>query len=98
MRGLPHAYRHIHAPEGTIVSLTVTTDIGGDWYLKRTADNWQLSKTHSGEPAAHLLIDPDTAWRLFSKGITPETAKQMVTITGDAALGETALHMVSVMA
>jgi len=98
MRGLPYAYRHIHASEGTIVSITIPTDIGGDWYLKRTADNWQLSKTHSGEPAAHLLIDPDTAWRLFSKGITPETAKQMVTITGDAALGETALHMVSVMA
>ena len=98
MYGMPHAYRQVNAPEGTIVALTVTTDIGGEWYLRRTADNWQLSKTHWGEPAARVSIDPDTAWRLFSKGMTPAAARPVVHITGDEALGETALYMVSVMA
>jgi hypothetical protein len=45
-----------------------------------------------------VIIDPDTAWRLFSKAIEPETAQQSVQIKGDTILGETALHMVSVMA
>ena len=43
-------------------------------------------------------IDPDTAWRLFSKGISPEEALENVKIEGDEYLAKVALGMVSVMA
>ena len=43
-------------------------------------------------------IDPDTAWRLFSKGMRPEEALEKVKITGAQDLGKVALGMISVMA
>ena len=45
-----------------------------------------------------IAIDPDTAWKLFSKGITPGQAKATVVMTGDISLAKVTLNMVSVMA
>ncbi len=98
MRGLPHAYRHTDAENGTCVQITVTTEAGGDWYLVREDGSWQLETHFSGQPAAHLSIHPDTAWKVFTKGIKPDEARQQVTLGGDERLAETALRMVAVMA
>ena len=95
---LPHTYRNVYAEEGTIVRLTVTSNIGGSWCLIRINDKWQLNKRMVAAPTAELIIDPDTAWKLFSKGLNPDQVKDKVTIVGDAALAEVALTMVSVMA
>jgi hypothetical protein len=43
-------------------------------------------------------LDQDTAWRLFSKGLSPEAARPHVQIEGDEALGSRILQMVSIMA
>lgn len=97
MQGLPHAYRSILATDGTTIQITITTDIGGNWYLTRKEQQWQFS-TAENPPAATVEMNPDTAWRLFSKGITPATARSDVYIFGEPALAEPALHMISVMA
>jgi hypothetical protein len=44
------------------------------------------------------VIPPDVAWKVFTKGISYEKARERTEITGDIALGEHALTMVSVMA
>jgi len=98
MEGLPHTYRNTVSATNTIIQITVTTDIGGDWFLVKSEDSWQLTKETNGQPAAHVLIAPVTAWKLFSKGMGVEEAKQTIIITGDITLGEVALNMVSVMA
>lgn len=98
MLALPHTYRDIAADNGTVVKVTVTTEIGGSWYLTRTENRWQLSKDPVTHPSTEISIDPDTAWKLFSKSLRPAQIKDSVTISGDQALGETALNMVSVMA
>lgn len=98
MLALPHTYRGITADNGTVVKVTVTTEIGGSWYLTRTDNGWKLSKDPVAHPSTEISIDPDTAWKLFSKSLRPAQIKNSVTITGDQALGETALNMVSVMA
>ena len=43
-------------------------------------------------------MDQDTAWRLFTKGISPETAQTGIQLEGEAALGTPILQMVSIMA
>ncbi|MGE7777234.1 maleylpyruvate isomerase family mycothiol-dependent enzyme [Chitinophaga sp. NPDC101104] len=98
MLALPHTFRNTPAETGTVVQLTISSDIGGSWHLLRIADKWVLSDPPSGTPATTITIDPDTAWKLFSKSLRPGDVHGKVGITGDPALGETALSMVSVMA
>jgi hypothetical protein len=43
-------------------------------------------------------MDGDTAWRLFTKGISNEEALARVRIEGDASLGEKVLDTVSIIA
>lgn len=98
MCGLPYTYRNVQAADGTVICVHVTTDAGGNWYLTRNNNQWQLAKETDKDVAATVIIDPDTAWKLFSKGITAAEAITKVQISGDVALGTVALQMVSVMA
>lgn len=99
MHALPYTFRNTEAAANTIVSVVVSTDIGGQWNITKTAAGWVLSKGDSTK-ASHskVTIDPDTAWKLFSRSWTAEQVADKVTIAGDRALGEQVLKMVSVMA
>ncbi|QHS56958.1 hypothetical protein GWR56_15930 [Mucilaginibacter sp. 14171R-50] len=98
MLALPHTYRNVLAENGTVVKTTITTDIGGAWFLVRADNGWTLSKENGVQPDTEIIIDPDTAWKLFSKSLRPDQIKDKVIITGDQELGQTVLNMVSVMA
>ncbi len=96
MYALPHTYKNVPADNGTMVTVRVTTEIGGEWHLIKRADHWQVSKSADKEPNATVALDPVTAWKLFSKSMAPQEAP--ATITGDQALGQHALRMVAFMA
>jgi len=98
MYALPHTYRNVSAQKGTIVTLVVKTEIGGKWSIIKTENNWEFIESFDTEPNATVKINPDDAWLLFSKGITPDEAKQKVQILGDEKLGEIALNILAVMA
>jgi uncharacterized protein (TIGR03083 family) len=98
MRGLPLTYTSIEAPAGTSVQVEVTGEAGGAWYLERGQNGWALSQNHASNPVTRVVIPPDVAWKVFTKGISYEKARERTEITGDIALGEHALTMVSVMA
>ena len=98
MFALPYTFRSVAAPDGTAVKLQVTTEAGGTWFVVRRDDQWQMTREAAEIPITEVIIDPDMAWKLFSKSFRPEQVKEKVTITGDHLLGETALQMVSVMA
>ena len=98
MCALPQTYKYTDAVVGSSVMIRVTTELGGEWHINKTEEGWVLRHATRVEPLAIVEIDPDTAWKLFSKGITPEEALSKVTITGAEALGRVALGMVSVMA
>jgi uncharacterized protein (TIGR03083 family) len=98
MMALPFTYRDVDAAEGTSVAITVSTEIGGSWFIKKENDKWVLSKGMTANPTTQVIIDPDTAWKLFSKSIRPENVMDVVKINGDKDLGEKTLGMVSVMA
>lgn len=98
MYGLPHTFRDVVADNGTTINVIVTTEIGGNWHLTRNADSWQLTKQSTNNIDAVFTIDPDTAWKLFSKGVTAEAAREKVLITGNKELADQVFQMVSVMA
>lgn len=98
MLGLPYAYRNVLADEGNCVQVTITSDIGGSWFLKRTGEQWILVKEISNSPDAAIHLSPDIAWKLFSKSIQPDQIIDKIRFSGNRELGVPALSMVSVMA
>jgi hypothetical protein len=98
MQALPNVYKNIDAAKNTIVTVIVTTEIGGQWSIIKEDENWKFITYFDIAPTSTVKISPENAWLLFSKGITPDEAKEKVEIIGDKKLGEIALNMISVMA
>lgn len=98
MYAFPYTFKDVLADKGTVVSMTITTDIGGRWNIVRDVQNWTLNKQPDISADAAISIDPVTAWKLFSKSWHFADVIDKVTITGNVQLGEQALKMVSVMA
>ncbi len=98
MVAFPHTFRTVSADNGTIVSIEIRTDIGGIWSIEKTDKGWILDKSQHLNPHAKVVMDPDTAWKLFSKSWKPEQVKDKVSLLGDITLAERVLSMVAVMA
>ncbi len=84
--------------EDSVVEIIINAEIGGQWFLIRNNNAWQLSKTAVENPDASISLDPDTAWKLFTKGIKPEAAKAASVTTGHENLTEPAFRLIAVMA
>lgn len=97
LQALPHHYRSVTASPGSTVKLHITGLAGGEWYLVRKENAWQLTK-EKATSHTEITLDDDTAWKLFTKGLTLEEAHRLVSITGDRALGAPIYSMVAVMA
>lgn len=98
MQALPYAYKNVKAQNDTIVAVIVTTEIGGQWSIIKKKNNWEFIVSFDKDPTAIIKINTDDAWLLFSKGMTPQEAKEKVEIIGDSELAEAALNIVAVMA
>ncbi len=97
MMALPYTYRDTLAPEGTIISIKVTSESGGIWNIKKEAGHWQFTNDLA-VVATTIELDPDTSWKIFTKALRKEEALNKVKITGDEKLAEPVLQMVAVMA
>jgi uncharacterized protein (TIGR03083 family) len=103
VRALPHTFRNTDAPKGTLVRLTVT-DIGATlasplrYDLIRDAAAWRLAQPLDSDPDAQATIPADTAWRVFTKGITKTDAIALSTLEGDPTLAEKVFDTVSIIA
>lgn len=97
VRALPHAYRDVDAPAGTLVALTITGAAGGRWLLHRENDLWSLYE--GDEPAAaEVTLDPDTAWRTFTRGLSPDTTRRRAQMAGDQSLARRMLEATAIIA
>jgi hypothetical protein len=86
------------APDGTHVRIEITGDAGGAWSLVRADARWALYTAVDTTPHAATTLDQETAWRLFSMGITPDEARPRATLSGDASLAAQVLKTVSIIA
>lgn len=98
-RAIPHTYRHVIAPDGTHIRLTLTgLEKATRYDLLRAEDRWQLAAGVSGRPDAHVTMPADTAWRLFTKSITPEDSIASTTLKGDPTLATKILDTIAIIA
>jgi uncharacterized protein (TIGR03083 family) len=97
VRALPHTFRDVRAAGGTHVRLTISGDAGGVWSLVRD-ERWSLFRDVRGEPQAAVAMDADTAWRLFTKGISREAALARTQMMGDRRLALKVFDTVSIIA
>jgi hypothetical protein len=63
----------------------------------RGAECWTLYAGAAESPAARVTLAEDLAWRLFTRGITPEQAARRATIDGQQRLGRVLLEAVAII-
>jgi len=90
LRGLPFTYRRLPVEAGTLAQFNVAGECGGSWYLYRDAKAWKLIASPAGKKTSETTIPQEIAWRIFTKGISPEEAGAQVQVSGDP---ETGLHI-----
>jgi hypothetical protein len=101
MRALPFTFREVEADLGSVVTVQVTGEAGGNWHVERQAEGWQQVAGSPRPPAATVTMDQDTAWKLVTKRRSREASLRQfptIQITGDEALGLHVLDTVSVVA
>ncbi|MFF1380076.1 maleylpyruvate isomerase family mycothiol-dependent enzyme [Streptomyces sp. NPDC058308] len=97
MRALPHTLREVDAPVGTQVRVLIDGPAGGVWTTTATGDGWSLAEPQAERPATVVRLDAETAWRLCTRGIQPDTALTRVGIDGDRQLAEAVCQIVSIV-
>lgn len=97
-RALTHAYRDVAAAEGASIAVRVEGQSGGEWSVVREAGAWRLYKGCSADPSAAATLTDDTAWRLLTRGLTPDAARAAVQLEGDQSLAARVLDAVAIIA
>lgn len=98
LRALPFGYSRLPASHGTSIAIQITGDAGGEWTLRRHAGRWELIRGGDPDAAATLTTDADTAWRLFTKGLTKDAAARRVAVAGDSLLAQPLFSTLAILA
>ncbi|MFI9532123.1 maleylpyruvate isomerase N-terminal domain-containing protein [Nocardia fusca] len=98
LHAVPWALRDRVRPGGTVVRFEITGPAGGCWSVVSDGASWDLTAAQAEEPAAVVRMDQDVAWRLASRGITVEEARQRAELRGDPELTESATTLLAVVA
>jgi uncharacterized protein (TIGR03083 family) len=97
VRGLPHVYRDVDAPVGTVLLLEISGECGGQWFLSRGSTRWNFVSRLAGEFASRVKIPQELAWRVFTKGIDRDLARTQIEIQGNRDLGEKVLRLTAIV-
>lgn len=97
-RGLPHLYRDVEAPAGTVLLVEIVGECGGQWFLSMGSCGWELVKESYSNLTAKVRIPQELAWRVFTKGIDRESARAQILMQGDRALGDRVLELTAIVA
>lgn len=95
---MPHRMRDQDAAPGAVVRLTVTGPVARAYDIMREPAGWTLGRAGESPPSAGVTMTGDTAWRLFTKGLTAAEALERTKIDGDESLGQHVLGAVAIIA
>jgi uncharacterized protein (TIGR03083 family) len=95
---LPRTYQNVSAPENTVIAFEVTGEAADTWFLIREGEAWQLYAESDSSPDARVSMSDDSAWRMFTKGISLEALRADSQISGDNALAEPLLKSIAILA
>jgi len=96
-RGLPHVYRDVDAPAGTILLLEISGECGGQWFLSSEPAGWNFVSRLDKEAASRVTIPQELAWRVFTKGIDRVSARRQIAFDGNRDLGEKVLDLTAIV-
>ena len=96
VRGLvPTIYQKVFPDKNNISVILEVEDIpDGKWILKKN-NSWELFVGDTLDYSSKVVMNADTVWRIFSKNISKEEAKQRMTIEGDIELGQVMLELIT---
>src|SRR5579859_1361570 len=97
VRGLPCAYRNIHAAASTNVLLEISGECGGSWVLSKGSDGWSFASETPKSIACKVTLPEAIAWRVFTKGIARDSARPQVAIEGDEVLADGILGLTAIV-
>jgi hypothetical protein len=92
MKALPDHFRDLNPALDTLISVEIVGDSGSLWSIIRRLDQWEFTFTES-KADAHVYIDQNIAWMLFSNGIAIQESSQYWQVIGDQELGSHVLKM-----
>lgn len=97
MRVLPHSYRNVSAVPGAELGIRVDGEAGGEWFLCRREQAWELSRNSTGDLQAEVTMPQEVAWKLFTKGLSRDAACQHLQISGKNSLTDPLFHVTAIM-
>jgi uncharacterized protein (TIGR03083 family) len=95
---LPRTWRRVSPPDGTSISLAILGASGGQWTLLREEGRWDLYQGAIENPDTEIMLDEDVAWRLFTRGVDKDNARQRVSVRGNESIAEPVFEMVAIIA
>ena len=99
VHGLRRAFHPVVSADGTSVRLTITGAAGGSWRMERWPDDgWVLTKDLDQPADATFTLDQEPAWRLFTRAVSREEARDQARIEGEQQLAERVFETVSIIA
>jgi hypothetical protein len=93
VRGLPNIYQKSFSNnDNSIIAICVEDIYDGKWILKKNS-TWELFVGETVEYSSKVVMNADTAWRMFSKNISKEEARHKIIFEGDKHLGLAVLEL-----
>ena len=97
MRALPHTFRDVEATRGASCDVIVPGACGGRWRIRRMDDGWRMDAADDAAADATAVLPDDLAWRLFTKGASPDETRARVGIRGDRRLGQVIFNALAIV-
>ena len=97
LRGLPHAYRDVHAAAGSSLVIDIRGPSGGTWTLLRESGGWSIQAGRPDRADASVGMSDENAWRLLFNALSKAQAAAAVAIEGDGSLATPLLSARSVI-
>ncbi len=95
---LPRTFDRVVAEEGVAICISTSGSTIKNWALIYQSGQWRLYEGVVDQPQASITIPDDTAWRVFTKGISFEDARKQAQISGNQKLALKVLEAISIIA